>query len=522
MSLVMRKTSKWWYGRYKIDGKEFVKNLQVEIRGVRPASLKETGSVHFENSRGEAQSALNNLIGEVRSGKSETKLAEAVYEARAGKKLTRHKTKDLSSVWKNKPRKRPPSKEHSKQVIGKLDRLTDYLAENFPSLTYVEQLRHEHIKAFLDGLESEGLTAETWNKYLITIKSVLRRAGSSAADDIILKEVETIFREPYSIDELNAIFDAAKSSDELIYHLAVTAATTAMRRKDCCFLSWDSVDFADGFITVKTSKTGVTVDIPMADLLLDVLKAQEGNKSEYVFPEAKALYESDPTAITRRFKQVLRIAGFGKDPVEYKSDDYSVEELVNKAHELYVGKKLKHVVAVVENYCSGLSMKRSAEAASVTISTASLYLNDLEEATGKAIIRGKMRKVEGSPKSRRGEIQRERKNGKLAASIRDFHSFRTTWVTLALMNGMPIETVRKVTGHKTADIVTKHYFKPHRAELKRAMQKTLPGMLTASAKNDSPTERARDVLQEIDWKGNKASIRKVVDDALAILESSPA
>jgi hypothetical protein len=44
--------------------------------------------------------------------------------------------------------------------------------------------------------------------------------------------------------------------------------------------------------------------------------------------------------------------------------------------------------------------------------------------------------------------------------VRDFHSFRVTWVTLALTAGVPLELVQKVTGHKTTDIVLKHYFQP--------------------------------------------------------------
>lgn len=64
------------------------------------------------------------------------------------------------------------------------------------------------------------------------------------------------------------------------------------------------------------------------------------------------------------------------------------------------------------------------------------------------------------------------------ASIRDFHSFRVTWVTLALTAGVPLELVQKVTGHKTVDVVLKHYFQPGREEFRRALQSAMPKLLT--------------------------------------------
>ena len=521
MSLVMRKDSGWWYGRYWVDGKEFVKNLQVEIRGTRPAKLKATGSVHFENSRGEAQAALDKLVNEVQSGKSETQLAEAVYEARAGKKLKRHRIHDLSQIWLDKPRRRPLSEEHRKQTVAKLDSFADYLKTHYPKLTRVDQLNPIHVQAFLNHLEQKGMTAETWNKYLIPIKTVLKRAGVPAARELLAKDTETVYRKPYTIEELNAILEAARS-DPLMYSLVVTAACTAMRRKDCCFLRWDAVDLNAGFITVKTSKTGQVVDIPMANMLRTEIENQRGNGSDYVFPDAKLLYEADSTALTRRFKAVLRLAGFDDGravpPIEYKTDPHTPEEIHRAAAEMYEGKKLAHAQAVLTAYLNGNCVKKSAKLAGVVQSTASLYLNEVEAHLGKAFIRGKCRPVQGVAQPTRGNINEEREAGMLKASVRDFHSFRTTFVTLALMRGLPIDIVRKITGHQTADVVTKHYFRPEREQLKTAMQKALPGLLTSSAKPFTPAERAAEVLRSVSSK----NWRKQVDKALKILEQTEA
>ena len=68
------------------------------------------------------------------------------------------------------------------------------------------------------------------------------------------------------------------------------------------------------------------------------------------------------------------------------------------------------------------------------------------------------------------------------ASVRGWHSFRTTWITLALSAGLPMELVRRVSGHTTTDIVLKHYFKPGREDFRRAIQAAMPKMLTAGEK----------------------------------------
>lgn len=65
------------------------------------------------------------------------------------------------------------------------------------------------------------------------------------------------------------------------------------------------------------------------------------------------------------------------------------------------------------------------------------------------------------------------------ASLRDFHSFLVTWVTVALTAGVPLEIVQKVTGHRTTAIVLKHYFQPGREEFRRTLVGKLPALLGA-------------------------------------------
>jgi hypothetical protein len=62
-----------------------------------------------------------------------------------------------------------------------------------------------------------------------------------------------------------------------------------------------------------------------------------------------------------------------------------------------------------------------------------------------------------------------------------------------------------------------HYFKPQREQLKTALQKCLPSMLTSESKSYAPTnERAAEVLRNADADNLQAAI----DEALRILEGT--
>jgi len=49
-----------------------------------------------------------------------------------------------------------------------------------------------------------------------------------------------------------------------------------------------------------------------------------------------------------------------------------------------------------------------------------------------------------------------------------------------LAAGVPVELVRRVTGHATVETVLKHYFRPDREQFKQALASAMPGILTGS------------------------------------------
>jgi hypothetical protein len=133
-------------------------------------------------------------------------------------------------------------------------------------------------------------------------------------------------------------------------------------------------------------------------------------------------------------------------------------------------------------------------AAGVSKGSASKYLNQVEGAIGRRVVRYRdaSRSVAALLKDDKGVQGAKRAGGQRRASLRDFHSFRATWVTLALTAGVPLELVQKVTGHKTTDSVLKHYFQPGRGGRRpaEAMREVLEKM-TAQTSAATGAEKGR-------------------------------
>ena len=64
--------------------------------------------------------------------------------------------------------------------------------------------------------------------------------------------------------------------------------------------------------------------------------------------------------------------------------------------------------------------------------------------------------------------------------------------------GVPLELVQKVTGHKTTDIVLKHYFQPGKEAFRQALQSAMPKLLTNGQK--SPKEEMKELIEQVKTK----------------------
>lgn len=441
---IQRGRSKWWYARVVVNGRKVSKNLGVVIQGKVPASLGELGDMAFERSRAKAQAALEKLQQDLKRKSTAEELVQTIHEIRTGARVASIALNDAGARWKALPRRRPLSARYVAQAECWMKHFVDYVAENHATLRDMDQITAPVAKAYLKRLEDRGVSGKTYNNRLIFLRSAFEALKVDAGiaknpfTGIPTREEDTVFRKPFSTDELEAIIAAAKQ-DKFIYPIIVTAMCTAMRRGDCCTLPKSAIDLPNRFIKVKTSKTGELVQIPIFPLLQEVLEKVEPDDSPFVFPRQEMVYQLNPDNITQRVRKVLRAAGF------FNPEDAETDE---------------------------------------------------QRATS------------------RGEIHQARKNGLRKASVRDFHSFRVTWVTLALNAGVPLEIVQKVTGHRTAGIVMKHYFQPGREDFRRTLVGKLPALIAgAPEKKPLDTDELRVSLMAM----KSRSWTRIRDELLARL-----
>jgi len=321
-------------------------------------------------------------------------------------------------------------------------------------------VRAEMTKAFMDAEEERGVSSTTWNYTLKQLKSAffhLERHSPAYRDHLEmaeLKEQETIHHQPFTPEQLKAILEAS-TDDDFIHPIIVTGICTAMRRSDCCRLRWESVDLGKDICMVKTNKTSSMVAIPILPLLREVLIKCKRGESEFVFPEQAAMVEQNPDDITNRVQRVFEKAGFkdivDEDKVEVNGGSENGQKAEGKPSKSNIGK-----------HAGGLTI--------------------------------------------------ERKVGLRRATIRGFHSFRTTWITIALSNNVSMPVVQMVTGHETVEIVIKHYFRPGAEQFRAMIFRAMPDLLVG--KGNSKREGMLEILQNMKsstWRSDRARLVKMLE-----------
>ena len=420
MSLDWKKSSQWWYARFAQDGRTKLINLGIKIEGKRPSSITGSGDPHFERSRVRAQARHDEFLAALRDKRNLMELTRRMIELKTGDSAESVKLVNLPAAWAKIPRRRQPSARYASQCQATLRRLAAFLEAR--GVEDLDSATERQVASFLESEADRGLSGKRWNDILKLVRGLFRHLAPQAPAylrylvNATTRDPETIFRRPFTPEELTAILEAARN-DDFIRPLIVVGASTALRKSDCCSLRWDDVNLQEGFITVKTAKTRERVTIPIFPLLADELRRHVGNGSQYCFPVQAEMQSTNPDGITLRFKKIL-VRALGED---------------------------------------------------TTV---------------------------------------PRANGKRRASVLDFHSLRTSWITAALAAGVPIEITKRVTGHRTVDIVQRHYFRPGRKAFE-VLEERMPRILMKGGKTRD--QELRSLIERM----KPADLRA---KALAILE----
>ncbi len=128
MPLEIRQNSRWWYGRFVVDGKRYCVNLGVKVPARSAASPT---SPAFIASRAAAQTKLEAAIEEARSKQGAVRLIERIYEIKTGSPVDVVAIDALSSLWRELPRKRVASTQYLDTSCSTLDRFARFMGRRF-------------------------------------------------------------------------------------------------------------------------------------------------------------------------------------------------------------------------------------------------------------------------------------------------------------------------------------------------------------------------------------------------------
>ena len=217
---------------------------------------------------------------------------------------------------------------------------------------------------------------------------------------------------------------------------------------------------------------------------------------------------------------MLADAGFVRPPRKAEVRKYpaaSADEVMEAAEAAMLaldwsGKRQAKGKEILARHLRGETGRQIAEALGTTPGGVSTYLHELEELTRLAIVTTPL-SDEPPPEPSAltvGEIAPDNPR-KRRPSLKGWHSFRTTWITLAVAAGVPVELVAKVSGHRTGETLLKYYNRAGREQFQRVLGDNLPRALVGDGGAAKPSLKER--LKKMDatnWKKIKAELLKEV------------
>ncbi len=498
-----------WYGVYTENGRRTVANLNVKWDGHPPASgrVGDTGDADFEHSREIAEAALKRHVEDAAQKGRADHLTERLIRSKTGRSVEYVSIADLPERWRNMGRGVPAGEAHLVNCDAHFHRFIKFMKTKNASAVRLYEVTPEDAAAYVTEMGKKLAPATAQYGVRLIAKSMSRLLPVGAANpfsEFIGRrksgESGVIHRKPFTQDELKKLLAAARD-DAFMYPLIVTAACSGMRRADVCCLRWRDVDLAGGMLAVKTSKTEAAVEIPIFAPLRAVFEGRGGKGKGYVFPEAAAMMRDQADGLTYRFK-VLVAKALDKEtgkalPEPTPAAEIQEEGLAAIDKHLSEGTRRDRTLDTFRRYCAGESVRAIHKATGRPKPTISYDLHSVEEWTGKHFIRSGQ--APGIKHAIARVTREDRKGRQKAASVRDWHALRTTFVTLALSAGVPMELVRRVTGHAKVEVVLKHYFRPDREHFRAALTDALPEVLTGdkATQQSNPADEMGVLLEKV-------------------------
>ena len=309
--------SPYWFGRFDIDGVSTCKSLKIKVEGTPPAKGSHgLGCPLFERSRARAQAEHDRRLAEATKTRTDKEWLMAVHEIKTGRTFPVIALADMPDRWTDKV-EGTVSIRYQQQATSVHKQFVTFLKKRYPQLRFMAQVRPDMAVKFMKTIEAVGYAGGTYNRKLDYLRSAFNKlavdAGVVANPFAAIPELDEdiVNRVPFSLEALTRILDIARRPEHaFIRVMLIVASMTAMRRADCCQLRWSSIKWKTGMIAVKAAKTKKPLLIPIAPMLMEILKEAPKTDPLYVFPKHAALFARNPDKITGLTRDVLEAAGY--------------------------------------------------------------------------------------------------------------------------------------------------------------------------------------------------------------------
>lgn len=387
----------YFYGRFEVDGKNCcVKLCPIEGKPHPSLSLTEAGNAKFEKARKKALGILAVKTAEAREKRDAQHWVKRLHELQTGEAMKGFAVADLVQAWERMPKKKTGEELHPRYV-------TDYKAT---LRRFIEFMQEKH-PAMKDAAQVTRAAAGEFMAAEETRGEDGRKVSAKARNDS-LKRLRAVFRSLLNEDCVtrNPFDGIPLHTENHVHRRPLTPEEIAKVLK-----AVEDDDFTRPLFVCALStamRRGDCCCLKWADVHLDGKDAAAGPVPNHITVRTSKTGETVTAPVDERLKAELlraKAKADGKSPFVWP----------------------KQAAMQAENQ-QGVTYR-------------------IQQAFDRAGLGDEARHA-------------ERARGIRRASVVDFHSLRTTWITDKLAAGVPIEAVKRTSGHRTTDVVTEHYFKP--------------------------------------------------------------
>ena len=278
--------------------------------------------------KGEAERIAKNMrkdIVELESVKTKTEYLAKVAEF---KNIISKRNMRNSNIWQeylNNPN-RPDSGEFTLKIYHScLNKFLSFVGDN--------KITSDIASEYMFLMWKRGITSSTYNKHLQALKLIFKTLLKEESPFVELKAkpLEQESRKPFTIDQINKIFDALNKEEYYMLYknemriLLLFGLCFGLRLHDASCFKWeyikgDVVEFKP-LKTQRKMKSAVILPIPLV-LQEELNNAKAWRINEYVLPNVAKRYNSNATGISQDIVALLEHCNISTKEESYRGEIY--------------------------------------------------------------------------------------------------------------------------------------------------------------------------------------------------------